>query len=137
MLCKICHINFSTKQTIKKHYVRKHKRSIVICKICDKIFNSKLEESMHRITFHELIYECKLCERTFGARKSLYRHVRKRHNVEPDMVFPKSKRTSLAITALKSQAQASIKSSSAVIAKKSSSSNLFHSLKGTVTVIEN
>ena len=64
------------------------------------IFNSKSEESLHRIKFHELIHECNSCGRTFSEKRSLYRHVRQVH-AELDMInviLPIRKRTSNTMT---------------------------------------
>ena len=121
MHCKICQINFVNEQSLNRHYIRKHKRSIVTCKICNKIFNSKFEECVHRNKFHRLIFRCKYCEKTFGAKSTFYRHVREGH-AEPQIEnvnLPNSKRKSPTLNLLATP------TSSQAVVKKS-----FLSLKG-------
>ena len=79
ILCKICQKQFYNKCTLRQHFENKHKRSIVICKICNTILNSKSEESLHRIKFHKCIFKCEYCEGTFRAKSSLNVHIKTRH----------------------------------------------------------
>ena len=80
MYCEICQIEYATKKTFKKHFFRKHKKSIVICKLCDMIFCSTREKTLHRINYHKFIFKCNNCERTFKEKKGLNRHVKQKHD---------------------------------------------------------
>ena len=80
MHCEICQVEFATKKTFKKHFFRKHEKSIVICKLCDMIFCSTREKTLHRINHHNFIFKCNNCERTFKEKKGLNRHVKRKHD---------------------------------------------------------
>ena len=104
MYCKICQIEFSTKQTFKRHVLDIHERSVFMCKLCAATFHSKHANRMHRITHHECNFKCEKCERTFKEKKTLNRHVRQNHTNLQNMIT----KTSLSTNhfALRSQGKA-------------------------------
>lgn len=136
MYCQICEVTFFNKQSLKRHFERIHNKIIVICKICHEVFYSKRKQALHRIKFHELVYECDYCERTFGAKKSLYRHLRRGHGISEtrNVNLPNIKRTSPISNFLanpsSSQEKACISSSG--FGKKSSRKKFSPNLKGTI-----
>ena len=119
MFCEICQIEFSTKQTFKIHYLRRHEKTIFICKICHVISFSTNEKIWHRINDHKFIFKCYKCERTFKEKKALNRHIRINHN-------------NLRIDNAKSSKSSATLSASV---KKSKRGNLILRLKGTVFYI--
>ena len=140
--CRICQDEFSTKQTLKVHFRRRHKKSIFICKICHVTCYSIDEKILHRINHHKFIFKCDNCERTFKEKKGLNRHVRRNHkdlqlnyvisskNIRPSKCFSTSNSLT---TSSKNKKQMT----SSALVKKSNKRTIILRLKGIYVIGKN
>ena len=136
--CGICQVEFLTKQTLKRHFRRKHNKWISFCH-CNKIFYSLYEKTLHRINFHKFIFKCKYCERTFKQKRSLNRHVKWNHNhlqlnnvISPINIKPSKSSSTSNSLAMSSKSEKQMTSSALV--QKSKRGIIVLRLKGIYTV---
>ena len=135
MNCGICQDEFSTKQTLKVHFRRRHKKSIFICKICHVTCYSIDEKILHRINHHKFIFKCDNCERTFKEKKGLNRHVRQNHKDLQlnNVISSKNIRASKSFSTSNSLARSSKSEkqmTSSALVKKSKKGTIILRLKG-------
>ena len=88
--CSFCEVRFTTKQTMKAHYLRAHFRvfqgiHIYSCSKCDFQTGNELSFMHHKAAVSDCdaskpSFQCQQCDQMFSQSKKLGPHMRENHN---------------------------------------------------------
>ena len=95
--CDECHKTFGAKKDLVKHIKSFHEKEEHKCELCHKTFNRKDSLRRHQVTCngrsakHSILkkpaqsqerFECGECQKTYGLKKHLVRHIKAAHETE-------------------------------------------------------
>lgn len=80
--CDLCLTESSSKESLKEHYFKSHKRSSHICRVCKLNFGSNALRRTHERFFHEVEgLDCPLCQFGYTIVKEIKKHSLEAHNL--------------------------------------------------------
>lgn len=80
--CSQCTSRYFGHEALEIHIKQKHKRNVLICDFCNKIFHKKCSLYLHLMKFHrtdEPEVLCEYCPKLFHAEKQMQMHVARYH----------------------------------------------------------
>lgn len=81
-VCDICGAALVTKENLKQHFRAIHSNEPGTCRICNKdVPNLREHKKSHT---SEMIFQCHLCPKRYGLKRSLTAHVKTHANSEPN-----------------------------------------------------
>lgn len=89
--CNVCGKVYENRKQLYSHS-QSHKKSIHTCPDCHKTYSNKYSLENHRASVHGveldviegLVYQCRICEKSFKSRKELFPHVYTHTNGKDD-----------------------------------------------------
>ncbi|XP_053609620.1 zinc finger protein Xfin-like [Plodia interpunctella] len=80
--CPLCDKHYSDSRYMLRHLRTSHTRAQHSCPICAKFFATSTALKYHVITHSERdTFKCKICPKTYAVKKSIVKHLRKRHGL--------------------------------------------------------
>ncbi|XP_052753279.1 uncharacterized protein LOC113510444 [Galleria mellonella] len=85
--CPLCEKTYQDERYMLRHLRTTHTRSHFSCPICNKSLSSTAGLRHHVLTHSSInTYRCKVCPKSYAVRRTIVKHLRKRHGIKDTAV---------------------------------------------------
>ncbi|XP_059052181.1 zinc finger protein 33B-like [Achroia grisella] len=85
--CPLCDKTYQDERYMLRHLRTTHTRSHFSCPICNKSLSSTAGLRHHVLTHSSInTYRCKVCPKSYAVRRTIVKHLRKRHGIKDSVV---------------------------------------------------
>ncbi|XP_041979365.1 zinc finger protein 568-like [Aricia agestis] len=88
--CPLCDKKYQDERYMLRHLRTSHTGSTYTCPVCRKCLTSSTGLRHHVLTHSRLnTFRCKVCTKSYAAKKSMIKHLKKRHNLDVSLINTK------------------------------------------------